>query len=308
MRHYTRFLILCCIIFTGCDSKSQKEMEFKHFKELHKHDGTVNYEVKTLFPKEFEILETSFNKETRQLIVPGQTNPVKKEDKKGERLKITHLGKIQDSGSEPGGILKDGTLKKYNTYYSWIVDGDKTKYSFKKPLSESEHKNADKWLKTFKELYDKASYVYEESWDYFFKIENEWFHIEYNLDVVNEDFVKNQYPPKIDFYIKKEKRDTSFMKSVGYEEFDSEEGEGINPINYSAGYHYIELYMPKGDTIKFKRFGSMGVNIETYKVPKEYGGRDDVIFIVQEPNELYPNNEFGGMYVIRPRELSENKK
>ena len=51
----------------------------------------------------------------------------------------------------------------------------------------------------------------------------------------------------------------------------------------------------------------MGMNMQFYKIPVTQGGRNDVVFIVQEPNEMYPNSEFGGMYVVRPRNLDQEQ-
>ncbi len=48
-------------------------------------------------------------------------------------------------------------------------------------------------------------------------------------------------------------------------------------------------------------------NMQFYKMPVTHGGRNDVVFIVQEPNEMYPNKEFGGMYVVRPRNLEQKE-
>ncbi len=105
----------------------------------------------------------------------------------------------------------------------------------------------------------------------------------------------------------KMEKDTTLVNLVAYEETDSEDGGFFNPISYSAGNYYIELYMPLGDTIKIKRHGSMGTNMQFYKMPVTHGGRNDVVFIVQEPNEMYPNKEFGGMYVVRPRSIKQEQ-
>ncbi|MCV6628224.1 MAG: hypothetical protein OIF50_00025, partial [Flavobacteriaceae bacterium] len=71
----------------------------------------------------------------------------------------------------------------------------------------------------------------------------------------------------------------------------------------SAGYYFFNLHMPGGDTIKIKRFGSMGWNMKLYQIPPQYGGRNDVVFLVQTPElDLFPNKEWGGMYVVRPRD------
>tara|TARA_R110000823_G_C15874915_1_gene494513 strand:+ start:370 stop:1263 length:894 start_codon:yes stop_codon:yes gene_type:complete len=297
-------------------------MEFKDFKKLQKHTGSKNYIVKEIISKNKKASYIHFDSINQNLVLDSYLEDLKKENNTSESLKIDKFGNIIDS-YDINTILENGTMWDWKYYSNWILNGDKNRHNYSSPLSEDEKNNAKKWVEKFKDLYLNASFVYIYMKDYYFKIDNDWYLVEAFKKAQELDLdIKNQFPPKIDesekrmielqditpdFYIKKEKRDTRFMRSVGYEEFDSEEGEGINPINYSAGWHYIELYMPQGDTIKFKRFGSMGVNIETYRVPKEYGGREDVIFIVQEPNELYPNMEYGGMYVVRPRELSEKE-
>ena len=62
-----------------------------------------------------------------------------------------------------------------------------------------------------------------------------------------------------------------------------------------------------GDTIKIKRHGSMGTAMQFYKMPVTQGGRNDVVFIVQEPNDMYPDREFGGMYAVRPRDPGQKQ-
>ena len=110
-----------------------------------------------------------------------------------------------------------------------------------------------------------------------------------------------------DFLTDPAKRDTSLIKVLGYGQEYFEEGQGGNPINGSAGHYYMQLNMQK-DTLRFKRFGTMGPQITVYKIPEELGGHEDVVFIVQTRNEMFPNREYGGMYVVRPRELGDSTK
>ena len=63
--------------------------------------------------------------------------------------------------------------------------------------------------------------------------------------------------------------------------------------------------MPNGETIKIKRYASFRrPDLDFYKIPAIYGGRDDVLFIVQEPNPIHLE-QTAGMYVIRPKNYKE---
>ncbi len=292
----------------------ETQKDFNSYQELHKHTGSENYEVATIFPKEYEVWQILADTVANKIYAAGATNPVDEKEAVGDRREISILGEVLDDG--PGyEIWKDGTIEFYD-YYNWVFNGDKTKHAFKNLLNDKDQKDSKKWLNKFVELYNKASYVHESSWNYHFKIDDEWYKINYNLDVVNEDFVK-QYPPKENQDVRlmelrdlrsgKMEKDTTLVDLVGYEETDSEDGGWFNPISFSAGNYFMELYMPLGDTIKIKRHGSMGTNMQFYKMPVTHGGRNDVIFIVQEPNEMYPNKEFGGMYVVRPRKLEQKE-
>ena len=160
--------------------------------------------------------------------------------------------------------------------------------------------------------------------DYYFKIDKEWFFIESASKMAKQlgllKTFKHQYPEKVletrmvplkdhttDFLSAKARQENKgFMELKKYQQVENQKGKGINPIDYSAGYYYINIYMPQGDTIKFKRFGSMGYNFSTYKIPAQHGGSNEVLFIKQTPEfNLYPKQEWGGMYVIRPRDLTK---
>ena len=307
-------LVLCLTVLWGI-SNCNMIPNHASFQELHQHKGSKNYEVSTIFPKEFEIWQVLLDTVSKNLNVAGKTNPINKKETVGGRKKVSIMGEVLGEG--PGyNILKDGTLVFINTYFNWVFDGDQSEHPFKNPLSEEEQKDPEKWLKKFKTLYEKASYVYESSWEYHFKIDTIWYKMKYNLEVVNEDFVKkNPAGAREDVRLMELRdlrsgameKDTTLVALKGYEKTDSEEGSGLNPISFSAGYYYLELYMPLGDTIKIKRHGSMGMNMQFYKIPVTQGGRNDVVFIVQEPNEMYPNREFGGMYVVRPRNLDQEQ-
>ncbi len=304
-------------------------MKNKTYYELHKHEGTKNYEVVTLIPKQNEASYMQFDTVQNHIIVDSYYNSAIEENENYEALKINYLGKIIDK-YEIHGILKDGTMKGINDYSNWIIDGDKTKHHFIDPFTdrpiddiynyEWPEKNYEKWFEVFKTLYDKASYVHVYISFYFLKVDGTWYLFDETLEESPDNFRK-EYPAKEnqdvrigklrdlcpDFSVNEYNRDTSFMNVVDYEETDSEDGGWFNPISYSAGYYFIELYMPMGDTVKIKRHGSMGVNLEVYKIPVTHGGRNDVVFLVQKPGKLYPEKEFGGMYVVRPRNLEQEE-
>lgn len=311
---YRNLWMLLAISILLINTMCETQKDYSSYQELDKHTGSENYEVATIFPKEYEVWQILADTVANEIYAAGATNPVDKKEGVGDRRKISTLGLILDKG--PGyEILKDGTIIFYE-YYNWIFNGDKNEHTFVNPLNEKNQSDSKKWLDKFLELYNKASYIYESAWNYHFKIDGQWYKIDYNLDVVNEDFVK-QYPPKENQDVRlmelrdlrsgKMEKDTTLVNLVGYEETDSEDGGWFNPISFSAGNYFMELYMPLGDTIRIKRHGSMGINMQFYKMPVTHGGRNDVVFIVQEPNEMYPNKEFGGMYVVRPRNLEQEE-
>ncbi|SHG57279.1 hypothetical protein SAMN05443144_13515 [Fodinibius roseus] len=289
-------------------------MEYHNYEELHTHPGSDNYEILTVLPTEYEIVQASLNKEEGQLIVGGKTNPIKEKERETKRLKISVIGTIMDEGITNAGTLRDGTLKGFDFYSNWIINGDTTKYRYLKPFSDKSYEPKE-WLNTFKGKYDEASSSYYFNGRFYLKINEQWNEIDKNFDIENFNFDKH-FPDKYDtvrmieledhtpdFSRKAFQRDTSLWTYHGYEEADREEGGGLDPITFSAGWHYLQLKMPAGEPLKIKRYGSMGVNLHTYIIPDSLGGREDVIFIVQEPSSLYPDREYGGMYVVRPREL-----
>lgn len=313
MKNYKIILFLLVGIIISCDMGKNK------YEELSKHSGSDNYEVVTVIPNKNLAKYLRLDTISHYLYVKSYFKSIDKEKNTYKTLKLDNLGnQIDEYGTYD--ILNDGTMKAYGFYSDWIINGDKSKYDFINPLPIENQKDSEKWLSKFKELYTVADYVYESSWNYYFKIDNKWHELKYNLNVVDKEFI-SKYPAKEDqdrrmaklrdlcpdFSVNEYNRDTSFMNVVDYEETDSEDGGWFNPISYSAGYFFIELYMPMGDTIKIKRHGSMGANLEVYKIPVTHGGRNDVVFLVQKPSKLYPEKEFGGMYVVRPRSLEQDE-
>eukprot|EP01029_Cantina_marsupialis_P005676 TRINITY_DN161996_c0_g1_i1.p1 TRINITY_DN161996_c0_g1~~TRINITY_DN161996_c0_g1_i1.p1 ORF type:complete len:208 (+),score=4.63 TRINITY_DN161996_c0_g1_i1:1-624(+) len=200
-------------------------------------------------------------------------------------------------------------------YSNWIINGDKTKQKYLNPLTDEEKQDPKKWLAKFIKMYNEASVVYESSWSYYMKIDGLWYKFEQNLEVNSGKFEK-QYPIKYDdarmielkdqcpsFGIAPEKRDSSLMKEMKYESTFFEKSKRGRGFNFSAGWWYLDMYLPGGDTLKIKRYASYrNPALKIYKIPKEHGGRDDVLFIVQEPSEML-KEQVGGMYVIRPKNI-----
>ncbi|WP_289064286.1 hypothetical protein [uncultured Zobellia sp.] len=301
----------------------------KAYQQLHQNKGSENYEVAVIVPEQNEAGYMHFDTTGHRIIVDSYYDSTTERNRVFKSLKVNNNGKIIDN-YEINTIIIDGTMMGFDYYSNWIINSDKTKHKFIDPISneviqnpydyEWKEKDFEKWFEIFKKLYETADYVYIHSSFYFFKIDDKWYLLDDTLDDSPDNF-RVQYPPRQnqnvrmvelrdlcpDFFKSRDKRDTSFVDIVGYEETDSEKGSGINPISYSAGNYYLNLYMPLGDTIKIKRHGSMGINMQFYKIPVTQGGRNDVVFIVQEPNEMYPDRELGGMYVVRPRNLDQKQ-
>ncbi|SDE33492.1 hypothetical protein SAMN04487894_1378 [Niabella drilacis] len=287
-------------------------MPFKY--SLETIPGTEKYEVKMLSENE-QIPYRKFLYDTIANTVILLTNRF---------CKISHSGSIIDTTLvESMGLYNNGIVDKNGGYISeWIINNDT---GFVKPeyIPSPQGESA---FKAFDEDYHKAKYYMRPPGGYpIFKINGKWityglpFNTELNKYFATEE-CKKKYPLKPsnrfvsmqeigpDFGVAPQKRDTSLLKSLGYAAVDKEtEDWGITRHRYSAGFYNMELYLPGGDTLRFRHFGALGINLELFRVPKEYGGRDDVFFIAQDPNPLYPDLSTGGVYVIRPRYLPEDK-
>lgn len=166
-------------------------------------------------------------------------------------------------------LLKDGTLWYTDHYNNWVINGDTSKHKYLYPFADKNY-NPEKWLMELKDKYDKASVFYYYNGRYFLKINNKWSEIDKNSDIENFNFDKH-FPYKYtnvrmieledrtpDFSRSAFQRDTSRWTHHGYEEANSESGSGLNPINFSAGWHYLQLKMPGSEPLKIARYGSMG--------------------------------------------------
>jgi len=311
-----------------------KPQNDKEFQELDKHKGTENYEVVEIIPKKNEASYFLIDKFNKNVFVNSFFEPLSKEREeiKYNRLLLDIFGSIKSVGTTEY-LLKDGTMWDSSYYVNWVINGDTTKHKYIDPSTNKEiedpyeydfkinQKDPEKWLEKFKELYTKAQYVYIYISFYYFKIDDIWYLI--NTDWMGDKVglnIEKHYPAKEDqdvrmvalkdlspnYSVPPEERDISLIKEVAYKQtFFEKENWGLIKSNYSAGWWYLEIYMPKGDVIKIKRYASYRrPDIELYKIPKENGGRDDVLFIVQEPNSMHMEQQ-AGMYVIRPRNYKE---
>ena len=301
----------------------KEKKDYSEFYELDKHKGSELYEVAEIFDKNYIIRELRIDSEKEQLIASCKTIEIQDKKTIYTRVKISIHGKIKDKGPIYTS-LKDGTLWYSKCYNNWIINGDTTKHNYIDPLSAEEKNDVDKWLVKFKELYTTATFVHLYMSDYYFKIEKKWYFVKaYKMGKALNINIKKQFPPKEDqdvrmvelenlrprYYIPPNERDTSLVKEVGYKSTYYEKiDNGLVSRGYSAGWWYLEIYMPGGDTLKIKRYASYSKpEFNLYKIPKEHGGRDDVLFIIQEPHPIHLE-QAGGMYVIRPRNYNKPKK
>lgn len=316
-KYYIPFLVLPLqfLILTNCNMNGQSN-NYGEYKELHEHPGTENYEVVSILDPEYLIRQTSLDRDQQQLIVNTKTSPIKEEETEYKRLKVSATGRLIDEGPIYT-LLKDGTLWYTDHYNNWIINGDTTKYKFKDPLAAEEKKDFDRWFEKFKELYTRASYVYIDISDYYLKVDKEWYIIADTLEERPPN-LRKLFPPKEDqqirmveledlspaYYAPPEERDHSLIREIDYESVYSEEiNRGWDSHTYSAGWWYLQIYMPGGDTLRIKRYSDIrNPRMKLYKIPERYGGREDVLFMVLEPKDAH-FEQVGGMYVVRPRKL-----
>lgn len=304
-------LLSLMIISASCFRKKNTMIPFEY--SLATSPGTDNYEVK-MFTEDSQSAYQNFLYDTLQNIVILQTHKF---------YRISNNGDVNDTTITKGmGLYDNGIINTTTELCEWLINGTT---SFIKP-EQVPFPRGENSFEIFNEDYQRAEYYMRPpGGEPIFKINGKW--ITYGLPFNTElnkylatDESKKKYPLKPsnrfipmqeigpDFGVAPEKRDTSLLKSLGYAVVDKEtEDWGITKHKYSAGFYNMELYLPGGDTLRFRHFGAMGINLEVFRVPKEYGGRDDVFFIAQEPNELYPDLSTGGVYVVRPRYLPEEK-
>lgn len=313
-QHIFGFLLLT--LLTNCSMK-----EYGDYKELHKHNGNEKYEIVTLVKLNEEVKQVIFDSTANNLIVQAFHDPVKSEDYYSYTLKINHFGS-EHGRSGTNRILKDGTDWYKNTYSKWIINGDTTKKRYEYPINKNEAEDKETWFENFKHLYENSSYVYIFQSEYYFNVDSQWHKLWYNEMALENNF-QQLFPPKEEqkvrmveledrspaYYVPPEERDSSLIREIDYEPVHSEEvNQGWNSRTYSAGWWYLQVFMPGGDTLRIKRYSDIrNPRMKLYKIPEQYGGRDDVLFIVQEPKDAHME-QVGGMYVVRPRELKADNR
>ncbi|WP_158978846.1 hypothetical protein [Cellulophaga sp. L1A9] len=332
-------IMLFLVALTSCSMKptdKKQELDTKPFEELHNHKGSKNYEVSVIIPKQKEAQSFDLDTISEKLYINSFFKSKLKKSNVSEynMIKLDFLGSKMDSTGAHA-KLKDGTLWNSNFYISWLTNGDTTRHKYIDPFTnkkiddiyefEVKEKDPKKWLKKFEEFYTKAKYVHIRMSDYYFKVNDKWYFMEgYKMGEANNLDLEKKYPKKEDQDVRMvelknigpkwyhkgfEDRDTSLIKMIDYQsDFYVEENQGPINVGYSAGWWYLEVYMPLGDTIKVKRYSYFeDPQLELYKVPSTYGGREHVLFIVQKPRDSHIA-QVSGMYAIRPRDPKQPQR
>ncbi|MDX1272755.1 hypothetical protein, partial [Bizionia paragorgiae] len=241
--------LICCVLFTNCNyfqnKKAEKQMQdYTAYKDLHQHQGTENYEVITLFNENTQIKEALIETKQQLLTVIGSDEKTNH----SERKKIDLFGNILGIGLISK-TLKDGTMYGYDSYSNWLTNKDENLYKYIDPFTNSEINDPykynfenienEEWLNTFKNLYDEASFVYLEGYDYHFKIEDKWylipaFKMAKNLDLdITSLYPEKINPEEIRMQPLQESMEAlmkqNIIKVIDYVQMDSEQGIGLNP-------------------------------------------------------------------------------
>ena len=315
-------MMVSCSIFK---SSNNMNAAIEKYQYLHENLGSKDYEVVEIIPRTQEVKKFRIDTIAKTIIVSG----VAFEEWRKERsyLKLDFEGNIIGHPEGGGFLLKDGTIiDEDKGYCNSIINDDMTWHPFiqlpfefdtryyteayKKYVSQ----DYNNWLKIFKEYYDKAEYVYIAWAGYFFKYRNQWYWMLDDIvpDEKLEEF-HTQYPARetASRFIEPYRGDPFYPVknednyAVSIEDVDvdvDKKGNFFNPIHYTAGSFYYNLRVSDKDTIFVKRYAAYEPASWFINIPKSIGGKGrEVIFIQQDPNTLYPNQSFGGLYVIRPR-------
>ena len=315
-------MMVSCSIFK---SSNNMNTEIEKYKYLHENLGSKDYEVVEIIPRTQEVKKFRIDTIAKTIIVSA----VAFEEWRKERsyLKLDFEGNIIGHPDGGGFLLKDGTIiDEDKGYCKSIINDDLTWHPFiqlpfefdtryyteayKKYVSQ----DYDNWLKIFKEYYDKAEYVYIAWAGYFFKYRKQWYWMLDDIvpDEKLEEF-HTQYPARetasrfIEPYrgdpFYPVKQEDNYAVSIEDVDVDvDKKGNFFKPIHYTAGSFYYNLRVSDKDTIFVKRYAAYEPASWFINISKSIGGKGrEVIFIQQDPNTLYPNQSFGGLYVIRPR-------
>ena len=315
-------MVMSCNIFKTVPKMNPTLEKYQY---LHENLGSKDYEVVEVIPHTQEIKFFKIDTVGKFMLVTGVS--FEKWRKESCFLKVDFEGNIIGHPEGGGDLLNDGTIiDEDKGYCKSIINDDMTWHPFiqlpfefdtryyteayKKYVSQ----DYNNWLKIFKEYYDKAEYVYIAWAGYFFKYRNQWywmlddivpdekleeFHTQYPARETASRFIE---PYKGDpFYpVKDEDKYAVELQDIKIDVF--KDGTMGNPIHYSAGSFFYTLKMSDKDTIFVKRYAAYTPRTRFINIPTSIGGKGrEVIFIEQRPNKLYPNQSFGGLYVIRPR-------
>ena len=316
------FMAISCNIFKTVPKMNSTLEKYKY---LHENLGSKDYEVVEIIPRTQEIKFFKIDTVGKFMLVTG----VSFEEWRKEScfLKVFFEGNIIGHPDGGGDLLNDGTIiDEDKGYCKSIINNDLTWHPFiqlpfefdtryyteayKKYVSQ----DYDNWLKIFREYYDKAEYVYLKWSGYYFKYRNQWywmlddivprekrkeFHTQYPARETASRFIE---PYKADPFYPVKQEDNYAVSIKEFEVDVDKKGNFLNPIHYTAGSFYYNLRVSDKDTIFVKRYAAYTPRTRFINIPTSIGGKGrEVIFIEQRPNKLYPNQSFGGLYVIRPR-------
>jgi len=158
------------LTLSSCTMNPQNKINHNDFQELHKHQGSENYEVIEIFDEKFEIRGDILVDKQNQNIIEYGYKEQKLERSIYQTKRITSLGKEIDVIDNSYKTLKDGTIILGGEYLTWAINGDTTRQKFVDPFTNEEiedtyeftakEKDHGKWLEKFEELYTKAQYIY----------------------------------------------------------------------------------------------------------------------------------------------------
>lgn len=302
-------------IIISCNMKTAPlPINIKEYSELGSIDNSgKEYVVEEIINKKYEIGYTFFDKIENRIITDAYYKQDDIHDYSSKKIALD--GKIL-SECNINNILADGTMWDRHYFQNWIIDDDTTKHTYLDPLTDEERRKPKKWLEKFEQMYDMATVVYEKGWSYYMKIEGLWYKFGQNLEVNSQEF-ERQYPIKFDtvrmqkletnispsFGVAPEKRDTSLLVERLYISEMFEKSERGSGFSFSAGWWYFDLFLPNGDTLKFKRYASIrNPDLKIFQIPEEHGGRKDVYYIIQEADEML-KEQSGGMFIIKPANM-----
>ena len=319
-------MVMSCNIFKTVPKMNPTLEKYQY---LHENLGSKDYEVVEIIPRTQEVKKFRIDTIAKTIIVSA----VAFEEWRKERsyLKLDFEGNIIGHPDGGGFLLKDGTIiDEDKGYCKSIINNDLTWHPFiqlpfefdtryyteayKKYVSQ----DYDNWLKIFKEYYNKAEYVYLKWSGYYFKYRNQWywmlddivprekrkeFHTQYPARETASRFIE---PYKADPFYPVKQEDNYAVSIKEFEVDVDKKGNFLNPIHYTAGSFYYNLRVSDKDTIFVKRYAAYTPRTRFINIPTSIGGKGrEVIFIEQRPNKLYPNQSFGGLYVIRPRKKQQ---